>query len=298
MSDVYMLFTPILVLVVIALLGFIGCGRVGFDPLPAPRGLTAIGRCGWVELNWESVANSPNYDLARVVAGYEHLIYHGNATTFNDVWILDTPAWSPPSYKVRTIFSPTYLSDYSAAVTPTSMPQALVTMPATVLNPRINYTGYVGMEIQTNEPLSVCAIGRFVFSSDGVNSNPVNTSHLLRIIDAVRDTVVGEAEVSTIRGSNSIFDPNDSFVYATLPTPVEIMPDSVNQGRFYIVSQERDMTGSPNPESWCDGDTLVTCTPDVTVIGSVAGDIGGWVRQKTGSFSFGPVNLLYQVSAI
>jgi len=294
-SDTFLLLTPILMLAVLALLGFIGCGRIGFDPLQPPKGFTAIARCGWVQLNWDAVPNSPSFDLVRIVDGYEQVIYHGPATTFNDVWILDGANWQPPSYKIRTVFTPSYLSDYSAPITPASMPRALVTLPATVLNFRNNYTGYIGMEIQTNKLLGVCGIGRYVSSTDGTNPNPLFTSHLLRIIDAVRETVVGELEVSTVRGSNSTFDPNDNFVYSRFPAPVQLVPDDVNQGRFYIVSHETDMTGDPNPETWCDNDTPVLCTPDAVALGSVLGDIGAWVVEKTGSYSLGPVNILYQV---
>lgn len=298
MFDAFLLLTPVLMLAVVALLGFVGC-RSGFDDLQPPAGFVATARCGWVQLNWDPVVKSPNYDLVRIAGGYEHLIYHGPDTSFNDTWILDGANWSPPSYKIRSIFSPGYLSDYSTPITPVGMPRALVTIPGTALNFRTNYAGYIGMAIQTSKLLTVCGIGRYAAPGDGTNPNAAITTHVLRIIDPVRQTIVGEAALSTVPGSNSTFDPNDHFVYARFPTPIELMADSVNpQGTFYIVSQETDTSGNPIPEPWCDGDTPVTSTADAVVIGSVAGDLGGWVIQKTGGYSFGPVNILYNVSPI
>lgn len=308
MHDSFLLWTPIFILAVLALLGFAGCGRVGFDPLHPPKNLNVIARCGWNEVHWSAVANSPNYDLMRMANGGEQLIFHGPATTFNDIWILDGPSWAPPSYKVRTIFSPNYHSDYSAPVSAAGlgMPQALLTNAAMAIIPRSNFTGYVGMEIQVSKTLWVCAIGRYQMPGNGSNPNHAYVSHYMRIIDAVRDTEVAWAELVTTTGGNTgnhLQDPNTGFVYAAILQPVLIGPDSVNtEGRFYVVSHETDTTGDPNPESWNDlvfpGSLQVIPTPDAAVIGAVMGDIGAWVRQPNGSFCYGPVNILYQVNTL
>jgi hypothetical protein len=302
MFDAFLLLTPILMLAIVALQGF-GCGRIGFDPPPAPKGLTATTKCGWVELHWDALADSPNYELFRITGGYEQLIYEGSATSYNDTWVLETPAWTAPSYKVRAKYPPHLLSEYSAPVTPTRMPQAFLTMPATQLLPQTNYTGFVGMEIRTSKVLTICALGRFVFGGSGTNPNKEYCEHPMLIVDAVRDTVVGAAVVVTVPGANffnALVDPNgSSFVYAQLIPEVQIFADSINtQGAFYIVSGEKDMTGMTNPDAWCANNTPVIPTPDAVIVGAVTGNLGGWVRAQTGNYSYGPVNFLYNVSEI
>jgi hypothetical protein len=299
--DVFLLLTPFLMLAVFALSGF-GCGRIGFNPPPPPKGLTATALCGWVELRWDAVADSPLYELVRVADGSEQLIYEGPATTYKDTWILETPAWTAPSYKVRVKFPPHLYGTYSALVSPTRMPHAFVKLPPTQINPRSDYSAFFGMEIQISKPLTICALGRFLLSGNGTNANPDEyCEHPMIIVDAVRDTVVGAAVVVTKPGANinnELRDPNEGFDYAQLIPEVQIFPDDVNtQGAFYIVSQERDMTGMANPEAWCDS-TAVIGTPDAVIVGSVYGNIGGWVRVQNGSYSYGPVNFLYNVSSI
>jgi hypothetical protein len=292
-------------LAILALLGFVGC-RWGFDELQPPKGFAAATpKCGWIHLSWQPVANSPNYDLVRIAFGNETLIYHGPATSFDDNWILDGPAWVAPSYKIRTIFSPGYLSDYSAPITPDGVAHALLINAAIALLPRSNYTGFVGMEIQIKQNLFVCGIGRYRMDGNGTNPNPLYTQHYLRIIDAARDTEVAFAELVTHPAgnmANHLEDPNSDFLYALIPHTVLLTIDEVNQGRFYVVSQERDMTGMSNPESWNDssaaGGLPVIPTSVAVVLGAVMGDIGGWVRQQSGSYSFGPVNILYQIPTI
>lgn len=182
------------------------------------------------------------------------------------------------------------------------MSRALLSVPQGYLNLQVNYTGYIGVEIRLDLPLNVCALGRFLAPGDGTNPDLAKTGHWMKIIDAVRGTDVEGSwvYVRTDPGApHSYFDPTDSFVYGLLPQPITLAKDNVNtEGRFYVVSQEVDLSADPHPERWGDGETPVLSAPGAVVLGSVRGTPGNWTRQRSGHFSFGPVNLLYQVPII
>lgn len=69
--DGFVILAPLLMLPVIALLGFVGCGSVfGLVevPDPPPRGpsdVVATGRDGYVELSWSAYANASRYTIRR-----------------------------------------------------------------------------------------------------------------------------------------------------------------------------------------------------------------------------------------
>jgi len=250
MLDSFLLLTPLLVLAIIALAGFIGC-RYGFDPIQPPNGLKADPHCIWIYLSWNKVNVAKTYDVVRNDDGNEQVIYQGPDTSFRDTFVVEVNH-NYPAYKVRSVGGPNWLSGYSPLVTPALMSRAMVSLPQGYLNLQYNYTGYIGMEIQTNELLSVCALGRFWAPGDGTNPDPNKTGHWMKIVDAVRGTDVDGSwvYVSTVPGApHSFFDPSASFVYGLLPQPIGLMKDDVNtEGRFYVVSQERDLSGDPNPE--------------------------------------------------
>ena len=300
MPDNFLWLTPLLMLAVVALFAFIGCRR-HFDPIPAPKNLTVNPRCIWINVGWQPVSQAKTYDLVRNDDGNEQVIYQGPDTHFRDTFVVEVNH-NFPKYKVRSVGGPNYHSDYSNLVTPALMPRAMVSLPQGYLSLQYNYSGYIGMEIQTNQLLSVCALGRFFAPGDGTNPDPTKTGHWMKIVDAVRGTDVDGSWVfvSTLPNApHSFFDPSASFVYALLPQPVGLMKDDVNiQGRFYVVCQEKDLSADPNPERWGDGDTPVLTTPDAVILGSVHRNTGNWVRHRNGSFSFGPVNFLYQVNPI
>jgi hypothetical protein len=297
MHDSFLLLTPLLVVPIVGLFGFGGC-RYHFDPIAAPTGLTVDPRCIWIYVKWNKADAALTYDLVRNDDGNEQVIYQGPDTNFRDTFVVEVNH-NYPSYKVRSVGGPNFVSDYSPLAGPALMSQALLSPPQGYLSLEYNYTGYIGVEIQTDALLNVCALGRFVAPGDGTNSDPAKTGHWLKIVDAVRGTDVDGSQVyvNTVPGSpHSFFDPTDSFVYGLLPQPISLMKDDVNtEGRFYVVSQEVDLSGDPYPERWGDGDTPVLSAAGAVVLGSVRGNAGSWTRQRSGSFSFGPVNFLYQV---
>ena len=64
MSDSFLLLTPVLMLAIVALVAFIGC-RYHFDPIPAPKGLTANPHCIWINLSWNKVNEAKSYGVVR-----------------------------------------------------------------------------------------------------------------------------------------------------------------------------------------------------------------------------------------
>jgi len=255
MPDSFLLLTPLLILAIVALAGFIGC-RYGFDPIQPPKNLVADPHCIWIYLSWNKVTQAKTYDLVRAYQGSEQIIYHGPDTSFRDTFVVEVND-NYPSYKVRSAGGPNYLSNYSALVTPGLMSRAMVSVPQGFLNLQYNYTGYIGMEIRTDELLSVCALGRFWAPGDGTNPDSTKTGHWMKIVDVVRGTDVDGSwvYVSTVPGApHSFFDRTDRLVYGLLPQPIGLFKDDVNtEGRFYVVSQERDLSGDPQPERWATG---------------------------------------------
>ena len=70
MNDTFLLLTPLLMLPIVALLGFVGCDLLlGLqhvpDPLPGPTNFTATAHDGVVILSWDPYANATEYHLHR-----------------------------------------------------------------------------------------------------------------------------------------------------------------------------------------------------------------------------------------
>ena len=69
--DGFVILTPLLMLPVIALLGFVGCGTVwGLDevadpPAPGPSDVSATGFDGYVEITWSLYPNASQYTIWR-----------------------------------------------------------------------------------------------------------------------------------------------------------------------------------------------------------------------------------------
>lgn len=309
MPDAFLLLTPILLLIVVGLLVFLGCGRIGFDPPNPPTGLTAVGRCEpQIDVSWGDVAGVHTYDLIRTDLG-NNPIYSGSTPSFQDQNVANlSPYYSQPNpcYRVRVNLLNGGVSNYSAAVCASPPPaRAPISGPQGSLILQSNLTTFMGMWFQLGANpatiLEVCALGRFLAPGNGTNPDPAKTSHLIRIVDAVRDVDVASVTVSTVPGATGFFfDPSSNYLYALLPTPIILKADPVNSvGDFYIVSQEIDSSKDANPELWGDGTTPVTS--DVyagTVMGSVLGNTGAWNVQQSGSFCFGPVNFRYRITVI
>lgn len=300
MSDsLLLLLTPLLLVPVVGLLGFVGC-RLNFDRPKPPAWLTAVGQCdARVLVTWAAVPNATRYDLIRTDKGNAP-IWSGNATSYHDRDVISFLNQPGPCYRVRVVVGGA-TSDYSEALCKNrpfarpfvSVPQGSLTLTATPV-------GFVGMMIELganpSTKLEVCALGRFLAPNNGTNPDPAKTTHRLRIIDAVRDIDVASAVLRTVTGGPDFLDPVDSYAYVFLNTPVVLKADPLNPlGHFYVVSEERDSSGDGSvAELLGDGDTPVTSTLDGFVKASVFGDIGAWTVHRTGSFCFGPVNFRYR----
>jgi hypothetical protein len=304
MPDLFLLLTPILLLIVVGLLVFVGCGRIGFDPPAPPKGLTAVGRCDVrVDVSWDPVQGAIRYDLIRTDKG-NNPIYSGSDPWYADPDVSNLSTYQPnPCYRVRVIGPGT--SDYSDPVCAIPPPaQPFVSGPQGSLILQSNLTTFMGMKIELGANpatiLEVCALGRFLAPGNGTNPDPTKTSHLIRIVDAVRDVDMASVTVSTVPGvSGFFFDPSSNFLYAILSPSVILKADPVNPlGDFYVVSEEIDTSADANPELWGDGTTPVTSTVDGFVMGSVFGNTGAWNVQRAGSFCFGPVNFRYRITVI
>ena len=121
MPDGFLLLTPVLILAIVALMGFIGC-RYGFDPIQPPKGLTADPHCIWIYLSWNKVNEAKTYDVIRNDEGNEQIIYQGPDTSFRDTFVVEVNH-NYPAYRVRSrrwaklgqrLFSPGHPGSYVA----------------------------------------------------------------------------------------------------------------------------------------------------------------------------------------
>src|SRR6185295_14141165 len=200
MIDILLLLTPVLMLAVVALLGFVGCDLIfvaRYIP-PPPQNLKATGGSNRVDLSWDTYTNSvETFKLKRGTASnnYSEEFDIGvvdsfsdasavNGTTFFYVLIASsedgdgdpsneasaTPAESVPKPFVKQKVNGSVHNDFPA--TPGSQ-------------------GFVGMIIQVGPAdLIVSSLGRYIVSGN-------SSSHLVKIVDQATNQDVASATVQT-----------------------------------------------------------------------------------------------------
>jgi hypothetical protein len=108
--------------------------------------------------------------------------------------------WSPEEQDVAH-------SDPVCAIPPPAQP--FVSGPQGSLILQSNLTTFMGMKIELGANpatiLEVCALGRFWPRATAPIPIPQKTSHLIRIVDAVRDVDMASVTVSTVPGVSGFF---------------------------------------------------------------------------------------------
>jgi len=281
MIDSFLFLTPLLVLGIIALLGFVGCDRVwGFehipDPLPPPTGLTATGYDGFVVVSWDNYNNASGYNLKRGTAtGTYPMTYNINApdTAYPDMAVTNGTEY----FYVLTALVDSRESDTSDEVNATPAPPPPTFTPfvtsVTLGTFQNQLSGWAGMVIQVGpNPLTVKMLGRYFGTG---NTNP----HDVKIFDPAANADVVRVTVDVPSGTVG------KFTYTTLATPVVL-----NAGfTYYVVSLE--LIGADHLYI---PDTTVQTTSAATVMSAVTGSGQDIYTPTDGpGHTWGPVDFQY-----
>lgn len=293
MTDLYLLLTPVLMLGVVALVGFVGCDALfGLDEVPPqdptapPQNLTATAGDGMVSLSWDEYSD-PKGDPT---------VYHvkksgGTTGTYDPNVPVDAPASSyTDTYVVNGVtysysLTATVAGDESAPsneVDATPESGALVSFITSFMpgSPMTGFDGWVGMGIKLGPaPVSVKTLGRI----RGTNNTG---TRVVKIVDGVsRQDVPGAAALVTMTTGNA-----DEFIMAPLNAAVTLSRTAQNpEGEYFVLSQETAAS------TYYNADTTTVKTTDVAVsVYPVYGDnAGSYVVSTAETFTYGPVNFEY-----
>ena len=255
MTESLVLLTPLLALLIVAMVGFLGCGGVfGLDPvIPGVPVLTAVAGNARVNLSWRA----DNAIGFRLMKGTES----GVLTTLAD---LDSGTFMYEDTDVINDTTYYYVVVNTGATTPSDdatsnevavRPQAEVVntfVTSSVPGTTASATGLFGMTILVGAaPVTVKALGRgFVAGNTQI--------HVVKIVNAMTkaDVPNGAAAIFTAGGVAG------EIRYAALATPAVLNANT----SYHIVSQE--MSGG---DRFFNHDTSVVTTSVAAVTASVFG---------------------------
>ena len=293
MIDSFVLLTPILMLAVIALVRFVGCGQVWglqhVDPwVPDPPiNVQPTPRDQSVELRWEYAKNAERFEIWFHADTPTDFVVVPNLTI--DVTVdaqgVQHGSATVPNLTNGTLYFFTvraYITDVFGESEPVSAAPG-VTSFVTVMTlgaDRSDFTGRCGMAVRMNVDTRVTQLGRVMFA------NPVfgNTQpHELSIVDASQPTVVlGMVTWTPEIGKEGM------FIYRPLPQPVPLQALHT----YYVLTHEQSGEHFHNILGM-----VVSMTSGVgTIVSGVYDDettMSGLVPYGTTNQLYGPVDFLY-----
>jgi hypothetical protein len=294
MSDLYLLVTPVLVLGVVSLAGFVGCDALGFskppppDPPPsAPQNLVATAGDKIVVLSWDEYSD-PKGDPT---------VFHikksgGTDGTYDPNEAVDAPSSAYTDTFVENGLTYTYSvtatvngeeSEPSNEVSATPQSGALVRFVTQFMlgNPMTGVDGWIGMGFKLgSEPVTVKTLGRI----RGIGNSGTRT---IKIVDGVsRLDVPGSATLLTITTG-----PENEFMFQALASAITLARTPQNpEGEYFILSQETAAS------SYYNADTTTVKTTDIALsVYPVYGDNAGSYVASPGlpGYTYGPLNFEY-----
>ena len=285
MNDTFLLLTPVLMLPIVALLGFVGCDKLlGFehipDPQPGPTNFTATAGDGRVDLSWDAYSGATEFHVFRgeVSGDYPDKFLvaasgmNAPPTTYADMTAMNGRTY----YYVVTAVTSSGESNRSDEVTAEPIATTVDFVTAfTVGTPANTFNGWAGMEVTVaGQSLDIHALGR-VYAAGDVHQ------HTLKIIDKATLTDVASVTLDTAGGTVSQMQ--------TVPL---VNPVTLNQNTtYYIVSQET--TGA---DLVFMDDSTVQTTGVASVINAISGDGVTFFNGTPGYHCFGPLTFKYSVT--
>jgi len=278
MIDLYVLLTPILLLGVIALAGFVGCEfffpLTPPPPLDPPANLRAVGGNGRVDLTWNVDPAATEFHVLRGTSpGTQPEDYPDPHSVLpSEIPYTDTTVVNGTTYFYRvTAFAPGRESDVSNEATAT--PLESFVLAKTLGMPRVNFTGLAGMVIRVGvNPLTIKTLGRIV------DSGRVGT-HVVSIVNPATSLSLGSVSVDVAGGNVG------EFVYSSLANPVTLPAGAT----AFIVSQET--AGVP----FHDVNTTTVQTTNVARVdsGVFSDATTPFTPASSAGHTFGPVDFQY-----
>lgn len=279
MHDYYLLLTPLLTVVVVALVGFVGCDNLfGLEHVPdiieGPTNLQKEERDSEVLLTWDA---SPNADSYKVYLGYAS---GGPYPESRVVMGMNTYTWPGLTngthyYFVVTLTDGGNESERSNEVEAVpgiyGVPMNLVT--GKVLGPVSNFNGRVGMGIVVGpNPIRAIQVARLVAPNN-------SQAHTVRIIDKNSGMEIGSGIVNTAGATIGNFQSADVTPSAPLSSNTT----------YYLLSDET-LTG----DQFHDVGTIVTVNPIVSRVFAVYSDAPGiYTETAFDGHCYGPLDLVF-----
>ena len=286
MHDSYLLLTPLLTFLVVALVGFVGCDSVfGLhrvddppEPLQPVQNVNAVGADQRVDVSWDAYSGASSYfvhwgessgnrpESHEVTSGTSYSIPGLiNGKTYYVVVNAKVNAMMTPDSEEKTAVPGIY-----GVVTP-------LIATKTPGNPR-NFTGLMGMGFTVgSKPIDVVALGRLVTAGN-------TGTHAMKLVDAAsRDDVPGSNVNVPVAGGTV-----DEFAYADLPVAITLSANTT----YYLVSEE-STAGDQFRDSV---NTFVTTTNAASRAFAAFGDFArNYTEDTLDGRAYGPVDLKYVI---
>jgi hypothetical protein len=289
-SDTYLFITPLLTLLVVSLVGFVGCDLLfGLDEVkppppapPAPTGLRAEPGDGKVDLWWTTytAVTAQKLTLSMGEAPGEIMV----SRPYTDVGrIGDT--WSGLTNGKRYYFTLTATangqeSEPSEEVSAVPGLYGVVAplLEQTQLGTMRSFDGWMGVRITTGgSDQTLRALGRWF------DANAMGT-HQMRIAAATAPMTV----LASVTVTKNAPAQQGEFVYTNLATTIPLAANT----EYFVVSGETS-TGDPFHDSDLTRVTIIDSLAGLEARAAFGDDAGNYTVAPTSGAAYGPVNILY-----
>ncbi len=278
MIDYFVLLTPLLLLGVIALAGFVGCDLVFplvAPPSPdAPTNLRAVAGNAKVDLTWDDYPTATEFHVLRGTStGTQPEDYPDPHTVLpTELPYTDAPLANGTAffYRVTAVVGALESKVSNEA---TATPLNSFVLDKTLGTPRVDLTGLAGMVIRVgSSPLTIRTLGRIV------DSGHVGT-HVVSIVNQANSQSIASVVVDVAAGNIG------EFVYTALANPVTLPAGTT----VFVVSEERVGVAFHDANS-----TTVQTTNVARVTSGVFSDAATpFTIVSTADHTFGPVDFQY-----
>ncbi|MDQ3081617.1 MAG: hypothetical protein M3R07_05330 [Gemmatimonadota bacterium] len=286
MIDSYVLLTPILLLPIVALLGFVGCDWVlGLEPrVPNPPVLSAVAGNARVTLSWPEGQWTGRHHVKRGETSGVHEFLDevpAGISTYPDTTVMNGTTY----FYVVTAAGSNGESAPSneEIVTPAAVLLTAFIGPISSTSATVTATGWFGVELALQSPVTIKTLGRAFATGNG-------QIHVMKVVEVVEvGGVRTETDVpGTLVALNMVGPLELGYRYTALSSAVTISGSPTAGITYYILSQE-----TVGGDGFYNHTTMLTTTGVATATGSVRGDGTTHQVDATGSIAYGIVNFQY-----